>query len=174
MGSSPRQVRYDRTTLRTFRLKHGNATQVAKILNDIFVGQRSGAAPMPLRADCTGVESAQSRLDSLDRGSSSGSAATTASGSSDNRGANPIAAAFESFSDRKSSEADSSGSSSAASGGNVPRGTFQNMRITADAANNSIVVYSNQEDIGSSSVRYATSTGRSCRYRSMRRSRKSR
>ena len=29
------------TTLRTFRLKNGNATQVAKILNDI-VGQRSG------------------------------------------------------------------------------------------------------------------------------------
>ena len=63
--------------------------------------------------------------------------------SSDNRSANPIAAAFESFSGRKNSETDTSGNSS---GGNVPRGTFQNMRITADAANNSIVVYSNQED----------------------------
>jgi len=135
------------TTLRTFRLKNGNATQVAKILNDIFVGQRSGAgADAATKQIAPGVESAQSRLDSLDRGSSSGSAATTAGGSSDNRGTSPIAAAFESFSDRKGSEADSSGSSSAASGGNVPRGTFQNMRITADAANNSIVVYSNQED----------------------------
>src|SRR5713101_1039260 len=135
------------TTLRTFRLKNGNATQVAKILNDIFVGQRSGAgADAATKQIAPGVESAQSRLDSLDRGSSSGSAATTAGGSSDNRGGSPIAAAFESFSDRKSSEPDSSGSSSAASGGNVPRGTFQNMRITADAANNSIVVYSNQED----------------------------
>jgi general secretion pathway protein D len=134
------------TTLRTFRLKNGNATQVAKILNDIFVGQRSGAgADAATKQLAPGVESAQSRLDSLDRGSSSGSAATTASGSSDNRGTSPIAAAFESFSDRKGSEADSSGSSPAA-GGNVPRGTFQNMRITADAANNSIVVYSNQED----------------------------
>ena len=135
------------TTLRTFRLKNGNATQVAKILNDIFVGQRSGGgADAATKQIAPGVESAQSRLDSLDRGSSSGSAATTAGGSSDNRGASPIAAAFESFSDRKSGEADSSGSSSTASGGNVPRGTFQNMRITADAANNSIVVYSNQED----------------------------
>ena len=61
---------------------------------------------------------------------------------SDNRSANPIAAAFESFSDRKNSETDTS----ATSGGNVPRGRFQNMRITADAANNSVVVYSNQED----------------------------
>jgi general secretion pathway protein D len=135
------------TTLRTFRLKNGNATQVAKILNDIFVGQRSGGtADAATKQIAPGVESAQSRLDSLDRGSSGGSAAAPAGGNSDNRGANPIAAAFESFSDRKNSETDASGGSSAASGGNVPRGTFQNMRITADVANNSIVVYSNQED----------------------------
>ena len=134
------------TTLRTFRLKNGNATQVAKILNDIFVGQRSGGtADAATKQIAPGVESAQSRLDSVDRGSSAGSAATSAGGSSDNRSANPIAAAFESFSDRKNSETDASGGSSGTSG-NVPRGTFQNMRITADAANNSVVVYSNQED----------------------------
>jgi general secretion pathway protein D len=134
------------TTLRTFRLKNGKATEVAKILNDIFGQKSGGAADSATKQLAPGVESAQSRLDSLDRGSSSGSAATTASGSSDNRGAGPIGAAFESFSDRKGSESDSSGSSSAASGGNIPRGAFQNLRITADAANNSIVVYSNQED----------------------------
>jgi general secretion pathway protein D len=135
------------TTLRTFRLKNGNATQVAKILNDIFVGQRSGGtADAATKQIAPGVEGTQSRLDSLDRGSSGGSMAAPAGSSSDNRSANPISAAFESFSDRKNTEADTSGGSSATSGGNVPRGTFQNMRITADAANNSIVVYSNQED----------------------------
>jgi general secretion pathway protein D len=129
------------TTLRTFRLKNGNATQVAKILSEIFVGS-GGTADAATKQIAPGVESGQSRLDSVDRGSSGGSA--TAPGSnSDNRSANPIAAAFESFSDRKNSETDTSG---ATSGGNVPRGRFQNMRITADAANNSIVVYSNQED----------------------------
>jgi general secretion pathway protein D len=133
------------TTLRTFRLKNGNAPQVAKILNDIFVGQRSGGtADAATKQLAPGVDGAQSRLDSL--GSSGGSAATQAGGNSDNRNANPIAAAFESFSDRKNGDTDTSSGSSAASGGNVPRGTFQNMRITADAANNSIVVYSNQED----------------------------
>lgn len=132
------------TTLRTFRLKNGNATQVAKILSEIFVG--SGGTPdAATKQIAPGVEGGQSRLDSLDRGSSGGSAAAPGS-SSDNRGANPIAAAFESFSDRKNSETDTSGGSSASSGGNGPRGRFQNMRITADAANNSIVVYSNQED----------------------------
>jgi general secretion pathway protein D len=137
------------TTLRTFRLKNGNATQVAKILNDIFVGRSGGGADSATKQLAPGVDGTQSRLDSLDRGGSSGGGTTTASagGSSDNRGANPIAAAFESFADRKNGDTDASGSSSGGSGGgSLPRGTFQNLRITADAANNSVVVYSNQED----------------------------
>ena len=135
------------TTLRTFKLKNGKATEVAKILNDIF-GQKSGSGDSATKQLAPGVESAQARIDSLDRGSSSGSGAnanglTNASNSSDNRGAGTIAAAFETFADRKNGgEADASGSSS----GNIPRGTFQNLRISADAGNNSIVVYSNQED----------------------------
>jgi len=135
------------TTLRTFRLKSGNATQVAKILNDIFGGQRSGAAgDAGTRQIAPGVDATQSRLDSLDRGSSSGSPGTSAGSGPDNHGSNPIAAAFESFSDHKSGDADATGSSSTNSGGNAQRGTFQNLRITADAANNAVVVYSNQED----------------------------
>ena len=134
------------TTLRTFRLKNGKATEVAKILNDIF-GQKSGTGDSATKQLAPGVESAQARMDALDRGSSSGSGSnangvTNASTNSDNRGASTIAAAFESFANRKNGEADASGSSS----GNIPRGTFQNLRITADAANNAIVVYSNQED----------------------------
>src|SRR5882672_5146936 len=135
------------TTLRTFRLKNGNATQVAKILNDIFVGQRSGAtADGATKQIAPGVDSSQSRLDSLDRGSSSGSAGASTGSGSDNHSSNPIAAAFESFSDHKNSDADAAGNPSATSGGSVQRGTFQNLRITADAANNAVVVYSNQED----------------------------
>ena len=136
------------TTLRTFKLKNGKATEVAKILNDIF-GQKSGSGDSATKQLAPGVESAQARMNSLDRGSSSGSGAnanglTNASNSSDNRGAGTIAAAFETFAGRKNGgEADASGSSS---GGNIPRGTFQNLRISADAGNNSIVVYSNQED----------------------------
>jgi general secretion pathway protein D len=135
------------TTLRTFRLKNGNATQVAKILNDIFGGQRSGAsADGAAKQIAPGVDSSQSRLDSLDRGSSAGSATPPTGNGSDNHAANPIAAAFSAFSDRKDGDSDATGSSSAASGGNPQRGTFQNLRITADAVNNAVVVYSNQED----------------------------
>ena len=60
------------TTLRTYRLKNGNATQVARILSDIF-GQRSaGSADGPTKQIAPGVDAAPSQLDSLDRGSSSG------------------------------------------------------------------------------------------------------
>lgn len=134
------------TTLRTFKLKNGKATEVAKILNDIF-GQKSGSGDSATKQLAPGVDSAQARMDALDRGSSSASGAnggglTNASNTSDNRNAGTIAAAFETFAGRKNGEADASGATS----GNIPRGTFQNLRITADAANNSIVVYSNQED----------------------------
>jgi general secretion pathway protein D len=131
------------TTLRTFRLKNGNATQVAKILSDIFAQKSGGSADTPAKQVAPGVDSAQSRLDSV---TPSTGGVTTASGSADSRAANPIAAAFDSFSDRKGSETDASEGTSSSSGGTLPRGQFQNIRITADAANNSIVIYSNQED----------------------------
>src|SRR6266436_5048996 len=112
------------TTLRTFRLKNGNSTQVAKILNDIFVGKSGAGADTATRQIAPGVESTQSRLDSLDRGSSSsGTTTASASGGSDNRGSNPIAAAFDSFSDHKNGDADATGGSSGTtgtSGGNLP------------------------------------------------------
>jgi general secretion pathway protein D len=136
------------TTLRTYRLKHGSAVRVAKILNDIF-GQRSGSTgDQPANQIAPGADSAQSRLDSLDRGgSASARTASAAQGGSANRaGGNPISAAFESFSGRKESEEEGSGPASTGSAGGAMRGTFQNVRITADSANNSIVVYSNQED----------------------------
>ena len=130
------------TTLRTFRLKNGNATQVAKILSDIFV-QRSGAsADTPAKQIAPGVDSARSRLDSIERSPTGG----TTTGSADSRASNPVSAAFDAFSDRKGTETDAPEGSSPAASGNIPRGQFQNVRITADVANNSIVVYSNQED----------------------------
>jgi general secretion pathway protein D len=133
------------TTLRTFRLKNGNAVQVAKILNDIFA--RSGStADTPGKQIAPGLDSAQSRLNSLDRPAGGGSA-TTAAGSPGNRDANnPINASFEGFSDRKGNETDGPEFASLQSGGNASRGVLQNVRITADAANNSILVYCNQED----------------------------
>jgi general secretion pathway protein D len=136
------------TTLRTYRLKHGNATKVAKILNDIFVGSRSGttsdAQASPL---APGSEGAKSKLDSLDRGTnannrSSSSSTQTASSNSSNQ---QFAAAFDAFADRKGN-GDETANATPASLGAPGRGPFQNIRITADTSNNAVVVYSTQED----------------------------
>jgi general secretion pathway protein D len=138
------------TTLRTYRLKHGNATKVAKILNDIFVGSRSGttsdAQASPL---APGSEGAKSKLDSLDRGTNvnnrSGSTTTTAQTASASGSNQQFAAAFDAFADRKGN-GDETASAPPGSLGGSGRGPFQNIRITADSGNNAVVVYSNQED----------------------------
>src|SRR5215831_3453334 len=137
------------TTLRTYRLKHGNATKVAKILNDIFVGSRSGTTSDAQASQLApGSEGAKSKLDSLDRGtnannrSSSGSTQTASSNSSSNQ---QFAAAFDAFADRKGNS-DETASAPLGSLGASGRGPFQNIRITADTSNNAVVVYSNQED----------------------------
>ena len=136
------------TTLRTFRLKHGNAVKVAKILNDIFGGSRSGtttdAQTSPL---APGSEGAKSKLDSLDSGRTASNRSGSVQTASSNRNSNTkdFAAAFDAFSDRKGNEDDSTGATPSSMGGSG-RGPFQNVRITADTTNNAIVVYSNQED----------------------------
>jgi general secretion pathway protein D len=136
------------TTLRTFRLKHGNAVKVAKILNDIFVGSRSGtttdAQTSPL---APGSEGAKSKLDSLDSGRTASNRSGSVQTASSNRNSNTkdFAAAFDAFADRKNNEDDSMGAAPSSMGG-AGRGPFQNVRITADTTNNAIVVYSNQED----------------------------
>ena len=131
------------TTLRTYRLKNGNAVQVAKILNDIFVDARSGAGnDAPTRQTAPGMETAQSRLDAFGSSGFNANAGTRSTDAAKSKNGGPIAAAFEAFSGSKNSNANSTGTTA----GSAPRGVFQNVRITADATNNAIIVYANQED----------------------------
>src|SRR5229473_6243456 len=149
------------TTLRSYRLKYGNAAQIAKILTNIFVSNRSGTgSDTPTNPIAPGTTTAQSRLDSLKSGTQASSASGSANGSTSGQsssgsfgaassGGAPISAAFQTFSNRKESDADAPGGADAfggAPGGSSSRGMFQNARITADTGNNAIVVYANQED----------------------------
>ena len=142
------------TTVRVYRLKYGSAPQVAKIMNEIFVAQRSGSGDTAVSQIAPGANATQSRLDSLksagsDRGGSGGNSTAQggAGGGTNTRVAGPIAAAFENF-NRKDPETETMTSSSPPATEAIGRGVFQNVRITPDTADNSIVVYSNQEDYG--------------------------
>jgi general secretion pathway protein D len=142
--------------LRTYRLKFGNAQQVAKILSDIFIGGGGSLAETPANqiAPGSGAMQSQSRLDSLGAGSQqrstlgSGNAAasetSSAAAGAGNRGGllSGGGSSLQGFPGQQEADTAASGLAS----GNLPKGLFQNVRITADTVNNAIVVYSNQED----------------------------
>jgi general secretion pathway protein D len=146
--------------LRSYRLRYGNARQVAKILNDIFVGRGGGAAETPASQLAPGVAGAQSRLDSLGAGTLQRSAGgvggvggAATSGTTDQGGgagaggrAGPMGQAFENFAGRQQQRPEDDASLSGLTSGSLGRGLFQSVRISADEPNNSIVIYSNQED----------------------------
>jgi general secretion pathway protein D len=144
------------TTVRTYRLRYGNAEQVAKVLSQIFGGDQSGASgDAPVNQISPGSTTAKSRLDSLDRngqnggqtGGLNGGLNTQATGVANAAGAatTPVADEFNSFSDHKNPSADAPN----AGGGSTSsalHGVLKNVRVTADTMNNAILVYSNQED----------------------------
>jgi general secretion pathway protein D len=143
------------TTVRVYRLQYSNATQVAKMLNEIFVTKGSGDTATNQIAPGTGT--ARSRLDALgspndgNNGSPASSTTTTAQnggapGTASAGGAGPIAAAFQNFDYNKDKDRETQTATNSTDGG--ARSVFQNVRITADTADNAIVVYSNQEDYG--------------------------
>jgi general secretion pathway protein D len=138
--------------LRTYRLKFGNAQQVAKILSDIFVGSGASSAETAANqiAPGSGALQTQSRIDSLGAGSQrsslgSGNAQASDSTSANglgNRGGGLGGGTSQGFSGQQ----DADNTTSSLASGNMPRGLFQNVRITADTVNNAIVIFSNQED----------------------------
>jgi general secretion pathway protein D len=145
------------TTVRVYRLQYSSAPQVAKILNEIFVTKGSSSADTAANQIAPGTNTSRSRLDSLgspndgSNGSPASSTTTTAQngaapGTASAGGAGPIAAAFQNFDYNKDKDRETqTGTTSTDSGA---RGVFQNVHITADTADNAIVVYSNQEDYG--------------------------
>jgi len=149
------------TIVRTYRLKYGNAAQVTKILNEIFTSQHSGTDDSPTNQLAPGTNTAQSRLDSLDKGTQVASAAgssgssppqglgSTSSSSQQGFSNHPIGSDFNGFSGHNNNgnnNSDTDPFHTTSSGGGLPRGVFQNVRITADPINNTVLVYSNQED----------------------------
>ena len=149
------------TTLRVYRVKYGNAPKVAAILNDIFVRGGGGGGGTALDSLAPGSRTSQGRLDAVGSGASErggaagggqgGAAAGPGGAGSAGEGAGggggrvggTIPASFDTFSDRKSAGGDPFGAGASSGGANA---ICQTVRISADNSNNSVVIYSNQED----------------------------
>jgi general secretion pathway protein D len=140
------------TTVRIYQLNFGNATKIAKILSDIFVGRSGTSAETPANQLAPGTSATASRLDALSAGgagapaggASAASSSATAGQSmgSDSNSKASISTAFGSFAERWNQD----DNNASGSNGSPQRGVMQNVRITANTADNTIVVYSNQED----------------------------
>ena len=133
------------TTVRVYPVKFGKADELAKVLTNIFVAHSTS---LDSAVNQLAPGSGQVRVDSLDQKASSGGPSTTgtsASQASMGRAASPIASSFAAFS-TKSDNKRASGQGPSSPGGVASTGLFQNIRITADDTNNSLVIYSNQEE----------------------------
>lgn len=140
------------TTVRVYSLRFGNARNIARILNEMFVGRSSqSGSDSQTSATTPGQSGTTSRLDSLGSGTltnnnNNNSGTTTPSGTDASGGTNSSGSKTQvGFGDRKDDDQDSPGAGGT-NLGSLPRGIFQNVRITADKSTNSIMVYSNQED----------------------------
>jgi general secretion pathway protein D len=135
------------TTARVYRVKYGSATQLAKVLNNIFVG--NGAIDTATNQIAPGKGVALSKLESPQQGTNAGpgsSPSTSGSTGSTNGSFPTISAAFDAFSSNRKNSAQAQGSIPVAPSGHSTSSVFQNVRITADEATNSLIIYSNQED----------------------------
>jgi general secretion pathway protein D len=140
------------TTVRIYSLRFGSARTIAKILSEMFVGRAGQSSTDSQVASPTapGQAAAASRIDSLGSGTMSNNnqgtttQSTDSSGSASSASHGPIQAAFDNFAGQKDTDTDTTAGATGA--GAMPRGTFQNVRITADTGSNAIMVYSNQED----------------------------
>ena len=133
------------TTVRVYPVKFGKADELAKVLTNIFVAHSTS---LDSAVNQLAPGSGQVRVDSLDQKASSGGPSTTgtsASQASMGRAVSPIASSFAAFS-TKSDNKRASGQGPSSPGGVASTGLFQNIRITADDTNNSLVIYSNQEE----------------------------
>jgi general secretion pathway protein D len=139
----------DNTTVRIYRLRFGNAKVMSGILREVFTGQPNTASTTPGQSDLSQLTPGSS----LSRGTSPDSSSSS-SGSSSMQGRSP----FSSSSSRNGdSTADSSSDpssstnrvstdiASSALGGSSGPALMPNVRITADTANNSLLIYANRD-----------------------------
>jgi len=120
------------TTVRIYQLNFGNATKIAKILNDIFVGRSGTNAETPTNQLAPGTNATASRLDALSAGgagapaggASSSSTSTPAgqSAGSESNSRTSISTAFGSFAERWNQDDNNAGGAN----GSPQRGVMQN------------------------------------------------
>jgi general secretion pathway protein D len=138
-----------RTSVHVYRVKYGEARQIARVLSEMFIGGSSSAA-----ADSAGNQIAPGSgtyatssadrlsLNSNGNGSSSGGFASRTPGGAGTNGTPGFGSAQPAAANAAGLGAIDGGSRTTGGGGQP---VLQNVRITADTVNNTLLIYGDQE-----------------------------
>lgn len=155
-----------RSAVHVYRVKFGDAKQIARVLNDVFGGSgSSGSSSSPLDsaagqvAPGSGMSASSSGGSALNRlsasptgqsgsggfgssGRSGGGSATTADASSSNQGGYGSSSGVQGGGGLFDNSASGQGGGRSGPGG---AGVLDGVRITADSVNNTLLIYASQE-----------------------------
>jgi general secretion pathway protein D len=140
-----------RTSVHVYRVKYGEARQIARVLSDMFIGGSSSAS-LDSASNQIAPGSSTSASSSLDRlsgnnnngSSSSGGFGSRSMGGTGTGGASGFGATQPGGANATSLGSLDGGSGSISSGGGKP--VLQGVRITADTVNNTLLIYADQEN----------------------------
>jgi general secretion pathway protein D len=138
-----------RTSVHVYRVKYGEARQIARVLTEMFIGGSSSAgldAASSQIAPGSGL-SATSSADRLSLNGNNSSSSSNGFGSrsptgTGTNGGSGFGATSATAANAAGAGASDSGSGSTGSGG---RPALQGVRITADTVNNTLLIYADQE-----------------------------
>jgi general secretion pathway protein D len=141
-----------RNSVHVYRVKYGEARQIARLLTEMFIGGSSSTSidiASNQIAPGSGLSSTFSPADRLSLISNSGSPPSNALGSRSSAGTAPIGTSG--FGASQATPANASGSSpadagSATAGAGGGKPVLQGVRITADSVNNTVLIYADQEN----------------------------
>jgi general secretion pathway protein D len=140
-----------RTSVHVYRVKYGEARQIARVLTEMFIGGSSGLLDNPDSQIAPGSGTyATASADRLSLNSNSSSSTSSSgfgsrmqSGTNGNSGFGAQTAAVPAAANANTSDAGSLDSRGAGSGGQP---MLKGVRITADTVNNSLLIYADQEN----------------------------
>ena len=140
------QADTERTSVHVYQVKYGDARQIARVLTDMFIGG-SGSSLLDSAADQVAPGSGTSATSSGDRLSQNGSASSTTNGFGAGGGSGT--GSTSGFGKPAAGGTNLAGAGNAAldghssgSGGGQP--LLQDVRITPDVVNNSLLIYADQ------------------------------
>ncbi|HLG80953.1 MAG TPA: type II secretion system secretin GspD [Bradyrhizobium sp.] len=147
-----------RTSVHVYRVKYGEARQIAKVLTDMFIGNSSSSLDSSDNqvAPGSGLSSSSSAADRLSLNSNSSSSSSSSNGfasrgSSSTGGTSPFGALQQNSANGTGNNGSNSSGSGSSSGGLDGRTTggngqpiMQNVRITPDIVNNELLIYADQ------------------------------